>query len=279
MTTPASRRTARSRCSAAARCPSTPAARRCTPKRSRRRSRRTPTSWTRSSSACPTRAGVSGSSRSSSRARAMRSTRRPSTRRVRHRVAGYKAPRDILDGRPRSCARRRASPTTGGARPPRSRCSAADWRGAPVSDLATVAPSFVEMAHHIVWASSRPSTPTAGPVPDLHPIWEWDGAAAVGSRPARRRQARTSSAARTCRAATGARITTPRRRVPAEWRSTTDLHRARDPFKHVLQPLATTRIIPLDDRPRRFAALGSAVAATCRSAETAGAELITCLGG
>ncbi len=45
-----------------------------------------------------------------------------------------------------------------------------------MSDLATVAPSFVEMAHHIVWASiatvddaGRPRTRI------LYPIWEWDG--------------------------------------------------------------------------------------------------------
>jgi hypothetical protein len=45
-----------------------------------------------------------------------------------------------------------------------------------VTDLATVAPAFVEMAHGIVWASiatvdgaGRPRTRI------LHPIWEWDG--------------------------------------------------------------------------------------------------------
>ena len=52
--------TAASRCSAADRAASTPAARRSSPKRSRPRSRRIPTCSTRSSSACPTSAGGAG---------------------------------------------------------------------------------------------------------------------------------------------------------------------------------------------------------------------------
>jgi hypothetical protein len=50
-----------------------------------------------------------------------------------------------------------------------------------VSDLATTAPAFVEMAHRIVWASvatvdghGRPRSRI------LHPFWLWDGAALVG---------------------------------------------------------------------------------------------------
>jgi hypothetical protein len=50
-----------------------------------------------------------------------------------------------------------------------------------VSDLATTAPAFVEMAHQIVWcsattvdSSNRPRTRI------LHPIWEWDGARLQG---------------------------------------------------------------------------------------------------
>jgi hypothetical protein len=61
-----------------------------------------------------------------------------------------------------------------------------------VTDLATVAPAFVEMAHRIVWASiatvddaGRPRTRI------LHPIWEWDGTQlrgwiATGPTPAKR---------------------------------------------------------------------------------------------
>lgn len=50
-----------------------------------------------------------------------------------------------------------------------------------MSDLASVAPPFVAMAHRIVWATAatvgsddRPRSRV------LHPIWEWDGARLVG---------------------------------------------------------------------------------------------------
>lgn len=50
-----------------------------------------------------------------------------------------------------------------------------------VTSLADVAPSFVAMAHRIVWATvatvgvdGRPRTRI------LHPLWEWDGHALVG---------------------------------------------------------------------------------------------------
>ena len=50
-----------------------------------------------------------------------------------------------------------------------------------MTDLATIAPAFVEMAHRIVWCiaatvdeDGRPRTRV------LHPIWEWDGARLVG---------------------------------------------------------------------------------------------------
>ena len=50
-----------------------------------------------------------------------------------------------------------------------------------MSELRTVAPAFVEMAHRIVWASvatvdaqDRPRSRV------LHPIWEWDGTQLVG---------------------------------------------------------------------------------------------------
>lgn len=50
-----------------------------------------------------------------------------------------------------------------------------------MTDLATIAPAFVEMAHRIVWCTvatvgvdGRPRTRI------LHPIWEWDGSALTG---------------------------------------------------------------------------------------------------
>lgn len=50
-----------------------------------------------------------------------------------------------------------------------------------MSDLATVAPAFVDTAHRIVWATvatvatdGRPRTRV------LHPIWDWDGSALSG---------------------------------------------------------------------------------------------------
>jgi len=45
-----------------------------------------------------------------------------------------------------------------------------------MNDLSKIAPAFIEMAHHIVWATavtvdskSRPRSRI------LHPIWQWDG--------------------------------------------------------------------------------------------------------
>ena len=50
-----------------------------------------------------------------------------------------------------------------------------------MTDLATIAPAFVEMAHRIVWctvattgADGKPSTRI------LHPVWEWDGTSITG---------------------------------------------------------------------------------------------------
>jgi hypothetical protein len=50
-----------------------------------------------------------------------------------------------------------------------------------MTDLAEIAPAFVEMAHRIVWctvattrADGTPSTRV------LHPVWEWDGSALTG---------------------------------------------------------------------------------------------------
>ena len=49
------------------------------------------------------------------------------------------------------------------------------------TDLASVAPAFVEMAHRTVWASVATVGPDGRPRSRiLHPIWEWDGDALVG---------------------------------------------------------------------------------------------------
>lgn len=45
-----------------------------------------------------------------------------------------------------------------------------------MTDLATVAPAFVEMAHRIVWCTAGTTDPSGNPATRvLHPIWEWDG--------------------------------------------------------------------------------------------------------
>jgi hypothetical protein len=50
-----------------------------------------------------------------------------------------------------------------------------------MSDLATVAPEFVEMAHRIVWATVATVDGAGRPRSRvLHPIWEWDGSSLVG---------------------------------------------------------------------------------------------------
>lgn len=50
-----------------------------------------------------------------------------------------------------------------------------------MSDLAAVAPAFVEMAHRIVWASAATVDPSGRPrTRVLHPIWEWDGETLTG---------------------------------------------------------------------------------------------------
>jgi hypothetical protein len=50
-----------------------------------------------------------------------------------------------------------------------------------MTDLATTAPAFVEMAHAIVWCTVATTTPSGRPrTRVLHPIWEWDGTALTG---------------------------------------------------------------------------------------------------
>jgi hypothetical protein len=50
-----------------------------------------------------------------------------------------------------------------------------------MTDLATVAPAFVEMAHRIVWCTVATVEPNGRPrTRVLHPIWEWDGTTLTG---------------------------------------------------------------------------------------------------
>jgi hypothetical protein len=50
-----------------------------------------------------------------------------------------------------------------------------------MSDLALVAPAFVEMAHRIVWCTVATSGADGTPSTRvLHPIWEWDGIILTG---------------------------------------------------------------------------------------------------
>ena len=80
---------------AGARCRSTPAARRSTPRRSSRRSRPTRRCSTASSWACPTSAGASGWPRSCSSATASAATLDDLCAHAREHVAGYKVPREL----------------------------------------------------------------------------------------------------------------------------------------------------------------------------------------
>jgi hypothetical protein len=50
-----------------------------------------------------------------------------------------------------------------------------------MTQLSSVAPAFVEMAHRIVWCIAGTVTPQGTPrTRVLHPIWEWDGEALTG---------------------------------------------------------------------------------------------------
>lgn len=50
-----------------------------------------------------------------------------------------------------------------------------------MTDLATVAPAFVETAHRIVWCTVATVGPSGQPhTRILHPIWEWDGESLTG---------------------------------------------------------------------------------------------------
>lgn len=51
----------------------------------------------------------------------------------------------------------------------------------PQHTLAETAPSFVEMAHRIVWATVATVDPSGRPwTRVLHPLWQWDGERLVG---------------------------------------------------------------------------------------------------
>ena len=51
-----------------------------------------------------------------------------------------------------------------------------------MTDLATVAPAFVTMAHRIVWASAATVDSQGRPRSRvLHPFWEWDGEVPEGA--------------------------------------------------------------------------------------------------
>ncbi len=50
-----------------------------------------------------------------------------------------------------------------------------------MTDLALIAPAFVEMAHRIVWCTVATVDPAGRPrTRVLHPIWEWNGSALTG---------------------------------------------------------------------------------------------------
>lgn len=50
-----------------------------------------------------------------------------------------------------------------------------------MTDLATIAPAFVEMAHRIVWSTAATVGPDNQPrTRILHPLWTWDGEALTG---------------------------------------------------------------------------------------------------
>jgi hypothetical protein len=50
-----------------------------------------------------------------------------------------------------------------------------------MTELHTIAPAFVEMAHRIVWATVATVASTGEPrTRILHPLWEWDGSELAG---------------------------------------------------------------------------------------------------
>jgi len=50
-----------------------------------------------------------------------------------------------------------------------------------MTDLATIAPAFVEMAHRIVWTTAATVGPDGQPrTRILHPLWTWDGESLSG---------------------------------------------------------------------------------------------------
>jgi hypothetical protein len=50
-----------------------------------------------------------------------------------------------------------------------------------MTELSTIAPSFIDMAHRIVWCVVGTTAPDGSPrTRVLHPIWEWDGTQLTG---------------------------------------------------------------------------------------------------
>jgi hypothetical protein len=50
-----------------------------------------------------------------------------------------------------------------------------------MTELSSVAPAFVDMAHRVVWCVAATVSPDGHPrTRVLHPIWEWDGEALTG---------------------------------------------------------------------------------------------------
>ncbi len=50
-----------------------------------------------------------------------------------------------------------------------------------MTELSTIAPAFIEMAHRIVWCTVATVDPAGKPrTRVLHPIWEWDGEHLLG---------------------------------------------------------------------------------------------------
>jgi hypothetical protein len=69
-----------------------------------------------------------------------------------------------------------------------------------MSDLATVAPAFIETAHRIVWAVAATVDRAGSPrTRILHPLWEWDGTALTGWIATSPRSLKAAHLARTAR--------------------------------------------------------------------------------
>ena len=162
---PRSRRTARSRCSAAARTASTPAGRRSTPRRSRWRSRPTPPCTTSSWSASPTRSTARPSPRSSQlREGAQRSSSRTCATFLRAHLSGYKLPRalTVVDQIPRNATGKAQYPGREGAGDGRLRRQGATSTDA-VTLGSTMRTALCDALRHRATRSSPSPRPSTSP--------------------------------------------------------------------------------------------------------------------